>query len=328
MSDLHGLATRALHVLDPEDAHALADPRPEGWGWGLRGAERTIRSWPRTSRAWPCPMPSASRRGSTRTPRCSAPCCAAGFGFVECGTVTPLAPGRQSAPAPVPAHRGPGGDQPHGLQQPGAGGVRGAPGAARRRASSAPTSGPTRTPTTASATTSTGLHAALGPGRLLHDQHLLAQHAGPAGPADQGRAGGAAGPARRGRARRCRPRGAAPMFLKVAPGPGGRRGRGHRRGGRGPRPRRRSSSPTPPSAARRCARAHARRGRRALRRAAARACRPQVLRPSSPRRPPGGFALIGAGGDRLAAPTPTPRSAPAPARCSSIRRWSTRDRGW
>ncbi len=35
-----------------------------------------------------------------------------GFGFVEVGTLTPRAAGGQSEAAPVPARRGPGGDQP------------------------------------------------------------------------------------------------------------------------------------------------------------------------------------------------------------------------
>ena len=55
-----------------------------------------------------------------------------GFGFVEVGTVTPRPQAGQSEAAPVPARRGPGGHQPHGLQQSRpAGRVRSAAAAAR-----------------------------------------------------------------------------------------------------------------------------------------------------------------------------------------------------
>jgi hypothetical protein len=70
----------------------------------------------------------------------------------------------------------------------------------------------------------------VGPVGLFHRQHLLAQHAGPARPADQGGAGGAAGPHRR----NARPAegGSAGRLSDLPEGrprPGGRRGRGHRR---------------------------------------------------------------------------------------------------
>ena len=45
-----------------------------------------------------------------------------GFGFVEVGHADSAAAGGQSEAAPVPARRGPRGDQPHGLQQSAAGG--------------------------------------------------------------------------------------------------------------------------------------------------------------------------------------------------------------
>ncbi len=67
----------------------------------------------------------------------------------------PPAPGRQSQAAAVPPQRGPGGHQPHGLQQRRAGGLRRPPGAPPAPApSSGPISGPTRTPTTAPPTMS------------------------------------------------------------------------------------------------------------------------------------------------------------------------------
>ena len=61
-----------------------------------------------------------------------------GFGFVEVGTLTPRPQAGNPQAAPVPAGRGPGGDQPHGLQQwrAGRGAARGsqrATGARRRR---------------------------------------------------------------------------------------------------------------------------------------------------------------------------------------------------
>ncbi len=54
-----------------------------------------------------------------------------GFGFVEVGTLTPRLAAGQCEAAPVPAGRGPGGDQPAGLQQQRPGGGAGAAGAAR-----------------------------------------------------------------------------------------------------------------------------------------------------------------------------------------------------
>ncbi len=141
---------------------------------------------------------------------------------------------------------------------------------------------------------------ALGPGVLLHHQHLLAQHAGPARAADQGGAGGAAGPAGAQAARqRCRPGRRAPMFLKVAPdledgeveaiadtvAANGLAG---------------VIVSNTTIIARPALASHVRRrGRRPVRRAADRGCSTQVLAPV-PRRPRRGrFVLIGAGRRRL-----------------------------
>jgi hypothetical protein len=151
-------------------------------------------------------------------------------------------PGRQSASAPVPAHRGPGGDQPHGLQQRRAGAVRrapvgpegqAAPGRRRRQYRGQQGRGRPRRRL---------CHRPdppVGPVGLFHRQHLLAQHAGPARPADQGGAGGSAGQDRRG----ARPaeggrHGRLSDLPEGRPRPGGRRGRGHRRDGRRQRPER------------------------------------------------------------------------------------------
>ena len=137
-----------------------------------------------------------------------------GFGFVEVGTLTP----RPQAGNPRPRlfrlaedravinrmgfnNRRPGG---------GAGAARAARPAAR--ASSASISAPTRTAPTAIADYAAGVRAMAPRRRLSHGQHLLAQHAGPARAAGQGRARRAA----RGGAGGARAAGP-PVFLKVAP---------------------------------------------------------------------------------------------------------------
>ena len=94
MNDLHGLATRALHVLDPEDAHTAAivalklglgprapkddpilacDLTPNSDGPGLK-----------------LPNPVGLAPGFDKNAEVFGPMLRAGFGFVECGTVTPL----------------------------------------------------------------------------------------------------------------------------------------------------------------------------------------------------------------------------------------------
>jgi len=87
MSDLHGLATRALHVLDPEDAHtaALAGLK---LGLGPRApADDPILATDLAGLKLPNPVGLAP--GFDKNAEVFAPMLRAGFGFVECGTVTP-----------------------------------------------------------------------------------------------------------------------------------------------------------------------------------------------------------------------------------------------
>ena len=88
MSGLHGMATRALRKLDPEDAH----------GWAIRGLKAGL--GPRGGRNDPIlatrlaglPLPNCVglAPGFDKNAEVHGPMLAAGFGFVECGTVTPL----------------------------------------------------------------------------------------------------------------------------------------------------------------------------------------------------------------------------------------------
>jgi len=88
MTLLHALATRALHAFDPEDAHGLA----------IRGLEMGL--GPRAGRDDPIlatelaglslPNPVGLAPGFDKNAQVFAPMLRAGFGFVECGTVTPL----------------------------------------------------------------------------------------------------------------------------------------------------------------------------------------------------------------------------------------------
>ena len=87
MNDLHGLATRALRGLDPEDAH----------GWAIRGlklglgpvgaADDPILAG--TLAGLPIPNVVGLAPGFDKDAEVFGPMLRAGFGFVECGTVTP-----------------------------------------------------------------------------------------------------------------------------------------------------------------------------------------------------------------------------------------------
>jgi len=87
VSGLHGLATRALRALDPEDAH----------GWAIRGLKLGL--GPAGSADDPIlagslaglPIPNVVglAPGFDKDAEVFGPMLRAGFGFVECGTVTP-----------------------------------------------------------------------------------------------------------------------------------------------------------------------------------------------------------------------------------------------
>ena len=87
MSALHGLATRALHAFDPEDAHGLAIRALEA-GLGPRaGAEDPMLAIEVAGLKLPNPIGLAP--GFDKNAQVFGPMLRAGFGFVECGTVTP-----------------------------------------------------------------------------------------------------------------------------------------------------------------------------------------------------------------------------------------------
>lgn len=88
MSDLHGLATRALRALDPEDAHTAAIAGLK-LGLGPRApADDPILATELAGLKLPNPVGLAP--GFDKNAEVFGPMLRAGFGFVECGTVTPL----------------------------------------------------------------------------------------------------------------------------------------------------------------------------------------------------------------------------------------------
>ena len=89
MSLLHGLATRALRRMDPEAAHRLTLRALEaGLGPRLRGSADPVLE----TRLGPLrlPNPVGLAAGFDKNGEVPGAMLAAGFGFVECGTVTPL----------------------------------------------------------------------------------------------------------------------------------------------------------------------------------------------------------------------------------------------
>lgn len=87
MTILHALATRALRTLDPEDAHGLAVRALEA-GLGPRaGRDDPILATELAGIALPNPVGLAP--GFDKNAQAFGPMLRAGFGFVECGTVTP-----------------------------------------------------------------------------------------------------------------------------------------------------------------------------------------------------------------------------------------------
>ncbi|RAK59956.1 dihydroorotate dehydrogenase (quinone) [Phenylobacterium hankyongense] len=88
MSALHGLATRALRSLDPEDAHGLAI-RGLKLGLGpVAGPDDPILAGELAGLRLPNVVGLAP--GFDKDAEVFGPMLRAGFGFVECGTVTPL----------------------------------------------------------------------------------------------------------------------------------------------------------------------------------------------------------------------------------------------
>ncbi len=89
MSDLYGLATRALRGLDPEDAHTAAI-RALQLGLGPRsGPDDPILAC--TVAGLRLPNPVGLAAGFDKNAQVFGNMLRAGFGFAECGTVTPLA---------------------------------------------------------------------------------------------------------------------------------------------------------------------------------------------------------------------------------------------
>jgi dihydroorotate dehydrogenase len=87
VNDLHGLATRALRVLDPEDAHTAAISGLK-LGLGPRApADPPILAARLAGLSLPNPIGLAP--GFDKNAEVFGPMLRAGFGFVECGTVTP-----------------------------------------------------------------------------------------------------------------------------------------------------------------------------------------------------------------------------------------------
>jgi len=87
VSLVHGLATRALRSLDPEAAHGWAI-RGLSWGLGPRGeADDPILAG--SLAGVPLPNVVGLAPGFDKDARVFGPMLRAGFGFVECGTVTP-----------------------------------------------------------------------------------------------------------------------------------------------------------------------------------------------------------------------------------------------
>jgi dihydroorotate dehydrogenase len=88
MSGLHDLAAAALRTLDPEDAHSLT-LRALALGLGPRApAPDPILATTVAGLSLPCAVGLAA--GFDKNAEAFGPMLAAGFGFVECGTVTPL----------------------------------------------------------------------------------------------------------------------------------------------------------------------------------------------------------------------------------------------
>lgn len=86
---LHDVAARALHLLDPEDAHSLAI-RSLKLGLGSRDSAPSDPILSITLAGLTLPSCVGLAAGFDKNAEVAGPMLAAGFGFVECGTVTPL----------------------------------------------------------------------------------------------------------------------------------------------------------------------------------------------------------------------------------------------
>lgn len=96
MTALHGLATRALHAFDPEDAHGLAIRALQA-GLGPRaGRDDPLLATELAGLRLPNPIGLAP--GFDKNAEVFGPMLKAGFGFVECGTVTPKPQAGNSRP--------------------------------------------------------------------------------------------------------------------------------------------------------------------------------------------------------------------------------------
>ena len=90
MSGLHALATRALRLIDPEDAHSLTIAALKA-GLGPRAGVSVDPSLAVEAGGLSLPHPVGLAPGFDKNAEVPAAMLAAGFGFVECGTVTPRA---------------------------------------------------------------------------------------------------------------------------------------------------------------------------------------------------------------------------------------------
>jgi dihydroorotate dehydrogenase len=85
---IHGLATRALRGVDPEDAHGLAIAGLKAGLGPVGGRADPILATTLAGLSLPNPVGLAP--GFDKNAEAFGPMLRAGFGFVECGTVTPL----------------------------------------------------------------------------------------------------------------------------------------------------------------------------------------------------------------------------------------------
>ncbi len=86
---LHDFAARGLHLLDPEDAHSLTIAGLEA-GLGPRTRSRPDPILATSLAGLTLPGPIGLAAGFDKNAQAPDAMLAAGFGFVECGTVTPL----------------------------------------------------------------------------------------------------------------------------------------------------------------------------------------------------------------------------------------------